>query len=209
MRTTQHTHRGNCQACGALQAMARGGQPLALHGYVVAGWGFFNGVCPGSRKLPLQLDRTYADEIIESLRLRAVRAGEWAAALRAGTATPEFAHTGKCVKNERGKWVDETVAYADADEYHQRRAVTDGIWSAEQDVRHSTSHADHLNRLGDRAARHSAGAREAEDSPCRAGVGHALPPVRSRVGNHGRVRRAQGMVRADRSGQHDSPRYGY
>lgn len=81
MRTKSHTHRGNCQACGALQAMARGGEPLAAHGYVVAGWGFFNGTCPGSFKRPLQLDRGYADEIIDSLRKRAVRAGEWAAAL--------------------------------------------------------------------------------------------------------------------------------
>ena len=147
MRTTQHTHRGNCQACGALQAMARGGQPLALHGYVVAGWGFFNGVCPGSRKLPLQLDRTYADEIIAQLTQRAADAIERAAALRAGTVTPSRVNTGKMVRSVTGKWEGETVAWADADEYRRRDAVVNAIYDCESDARQSTAHAAQLARL--------------------------------------------------------------
>lgn len=59
-----HTHRGHCQACGALQAAQLSqSQRLAKHGYTVDG-GYFNGVCQASDKLPIEFERTYADGMI-------------------------------------------------------------------------------------------------------------------------------------------------
>lgn len=43
---------GECQICGSIQKLPSGN--LALHGYEVAKYGFFNGICPGSRNLPYE-----------------------------------------------------------------------------------------------------------------------------------------------------------
>lgn len=45
-------HIGVCQKCGATQKLPGG--VLAKHGYQVAGWGFFNGVCGGTAHLPYE-----------------------------------------------------------------------------------------------------------------------------------------------------------
>jgi hypothetical protein len=48
----KHTHRGTCQWCNAVQAI--NGGTVAKHGYTVR-WGFFEGVCTGSKDEPLQV----------------------------------------------------------------------------------------------------------------------------------------------------------
>lgn len=48
------THKGQCQVCGKLQMLPDG--KLSKHGYEVAGWGFFNGVCTGAAHLPFEQD---------------------------------------------------------------------------------------------------------------------------------------------------------
>lgn len=45
------THRGTCQICGSFQLLPEG--VLSKHGYTVK-WGFFQGVCPGSGRLPFE-----------------------------------------------------------------------------------------------------------------------------------------------------------
>jgi hypothetical protein len=45
------THKGSCQRCGSVQKLPNG--YLSLHGYTKR-WGFFNGICPGSRRLPYE-----------------------------------------------------------------------------------------------------------------------------------------------------------
>ncbi len=49
------THEGHCQACNAKQKLPNG--KLALHGYTVE-YGWFNGVCKGSKALPIEQDTT-------------------------------------------------------------------------------------------------------------------------------------------------------
>lgn len=56
------THQGHCQACIATQKLPDG--RLAKHGYVVAGYGFFNGVCMGSGHKPLEQDKTIVERSI-------------------------------------------------------------------------------------------------------------------------------------------------
>lgn len=67
MAKTTHTNRGTCQVCGMLQAVDNSTGIVAKHGYVVAGWGFFNGVCPGARALPAEKDLTVTRAVMAQL----------------------------------------------------------------------------------------------------------------------------------------------
>lgn len=58
MTKTTHTHRGTCQACGAVQASANSNSLIAKHGYTVQGH-YFNGTCQGSDKRPAEHDVTH------------------------------------------------------------------------------------------------------------------------------------------------------
>ena len=61
------THNGTCQCCGSIQAVTKRG--LANHGYTVD-YGFFNGICQGANKKPLEEDHTETDKIIVALEER-------------------------------------------------------------------------------------------------------------------------------------------
>lgn len=52
------THRGHCQVCNRIQNIQGRNLFIAKHGYEVAGYGFFNGICPGSEHLPLEQDKS-------------------------------------------------------------------------------------------------------------------------------------------------------
>lgn len=67
MAKTTHTNRGTCQVCGKVQAIDNGTMLTAKHGYVVAGYGFFNGICPGARYQPAEKSLTVTHEIIVML----------------------------------------------------------------------------------------------------------------------------------------------
>jgi len=62
-----HTHRGTCQACGAVQAVDNTTKWIAKHGYTTT-YGFFNGTCYGSGYLPMELETIYADATIKNLK---------------------------------------------------------------------------------------------------------------------------------------------
>jgi hypothetical protein len=68
MKTT-HTHRGHCQACGRVQAVDTANNLLAKHGYTVD-FGYFDGVCTGSDRKPLEVDKSFTEATI-------VRISEW------------------------------------------------------------------------------------------------------------------------------------
>lgn len=74
----QATHDGECQLCGRVQKLPA--ERMAKHGYTVR-WGFFSGVCPGSRHLSYERSAALiADRIptvrqeIETLEAAAVEA---------------------------------------------------------------------------------------------------------------------------------------
>tara|TARA_Y100000816_G_scaffold177373_1_gene128019 strand:- start:625 stop:1464 length:840 start_codon:yes stop_codon:yes gene_type:complete len=68
MKTT-HTHRGHCQACGRVHAVDTAKNLLAKHGYTVE-FGYFDGVCTGSDRKPLEVDKSFTEATI-------VRIYEW------------------------------------------------------------------------------------------------------------------------------------
>ena len=68
MKTT-HTHRGHCQACGRVQAVDTANNLLAKHGYTVD-FGYFDGICKGSDRKPLEVDKSFSEATI-------VRIFEW------------------------------------------------------------------------------------------------------------------------------------
>lgn len=66
MKTARtHTHTGNCQVCGRPQAVDVKDGTLAKHGYTIE-WRMFEGTCPGSHELPLQVSRKITDSVIAS-----------------------------------------------------------------------------------------------------------------------------------------------
>lgn len=57
------THIGHCQACNSIQKLPAG--VLSKHGYEVAGYGFFNGICFGAGHKPLEQDKSIVEKSIE------------------------------------------------------------------------------------------------------------------------------------------------
>jgi hypothetical protein len=80
-----HTNRGTCQVCGRVQAIDNGSGITAKHGYLVAGYGFFNGVCPGARHVPAEKSLTVTHAIIAQLEEAAAAHDAEAAAYADGS----------------------------------------------------------------------------------------------------------------------------
>lgn len=145
----KHTHRGHCQACGAVQAVQVRGGTIALHGYEVVG-GYFSGTCSGSKQEPLEQDRSYTDRVIESCRLNAIAADTLAGELAAGVVNPLRVSLGSKYEPKanrgRGGYVEQWVAWSsDVPTEYQRKA------QRERDIRENISRAEfmreHANRL--------------------------------------------------------------
>ncbi len=64
MKLRTHTHTGECQICGRVQAVRPGSNLMAKHGYTVD-WGCFRGTCWGADHLPLQLSKDLLDKAIQ------------------------------------------------------------------------------------------------------------------------------------------------
>lgn len=83
MAKTTHTGRGTCQVCGRIQAIDAGTMITAKHGYKVAGFGYFMGVCPGARYLPAEKSLDVTNMIMSQLEEAALQNDAHAAALQA------------------------------------------------------------------------------------------------------------------------------
>jgi len=66
MKSNKATHRGTCQICGSAQMLPSG--LIAKHGYTVAQWGFFNGVCSGSGHLPFEQSTDLIEAMVASVQ---------------------------------------------------------------------------------------------------------------------------------------------
>lgn len=126
----KHTHRGHCQACGAVQAVAAGlvTGVLAKHGYVVAGLGYFSGTCRGSKRLPLEVDHTYTDQVIRELHAHADNAEVSALRVGRGEYTPPHIvtgerDTGRRDARQRRIYEDVLTDWADCTEAQRREWV--------------------------------------------------------------------------------------
>lgn len=135
------THRGTCQACGRLQCVPS--NLLAKHGYTVD-WGFFNGVCTGSDRKPLEVEKTLTESIIKQLRETvAPQADKRAADLRAGVVFPKWTKE----KIVEGKFKTVEVAREELSEYNQQQQVAGAAFQAESRARSARLHASALEGL--------------------------------------------------------------
>jgi hypothetical protein len=66
-------YRGHCQACLRVQAVNDKTGRLSLHGYQVAGYGYFSGTCNGSKELPLEKETKVLDQEVQALKAEAAR----------------------------------------------------------------------------------------------------------------------------------------
>lgn len=135
--------RGNCQCCGADQAVKSG--RMSKHGYTVAeGW--FNGVCDGQHYAPLQTDRTHTDLIVKSVLAQVVELESHLNGLKNGSIKPEFIT--KTVK-KNGRWEQDFSPFADADKFAQNHEVAKNIRTVENRIRAGNDYAKTMNLLAD------------------------------------------------------------
>jgi hypothetical protein len=131
------THQGHCQACGRIQRLPLG--ILAKHGYTVD-WGFFNGVCCGSDRKPLESDKSVSESIIKALRtVVAPKAQRVAADLRSGVAEPRWT---KLVGSKRVE-----VTRVELSDYDQGQQIAGAAHRADSEARHALAHANDLEKL--------------------------------------------------------------
>jgi len=71
MEMSMSKQKGHCQACLRVQAVNDKTGRMSLHGYQVAGFGYFSGTCNGSKELPLEKDTTILDQEVVNLRKEA------------------------------------------------------------------------------------------------------------------------------------------
>lgn len=140
------THNGNCQCCGRSQAVNAKTQKIAKHGYTVD-WGFFNGQCAGSDKLPLQLDRTITDSTIKHLR-------EFAAEMEA--LTPAKTLKVRVERREENKrvWgkIDRWIEMMDREQFEAFKATSRSYRNSTfEDLQENTCHT--MKRQGVHAAK--------------------------------------------------------
>lgn len=140
-------HRGHCQCCGREQAVRNSSPTLsrmAQHGYTVDN-GYFQGVCHGHKHGPIEFDRKQADTMVAMVRNDVIRQGRYLAELKAGTATPGTARSGKRIPGPlRGRMQDEMVPFELAPSHHQADAVRSAVWQTEQRIRSGTQWADDM-----------------------------------------------------------------
>jgi hypothetical protein len=152
-----HTHRAHCQLCTIVQAIDVATGIIAKHGYTVD-HGYFSGTCPGSDLQNLHVDRTHADASIKRARADAEETDELVAKLRSGSIHPAKAWSGQYhqVPAPRRGNPDATrsertmVPFGEADELHQRMAISGAIAEQERHARICRKHADELEAWADK-----------------------------------------------------------
>jgi hypothetical protein len=148
-------NRGHCQVCGRIQVVLPNGL-VAKHGYRVAGFGFFSGVCFGSRHQPLQIERLVTDQIMANLVSQAQSNEVRAMALRGGMLNPEQAQKLEFWGSRVWKWVGEgrmkarepvMVPWSDASAEERERQIELEAGECEMFARHARSHVKSLGEL--------------------------------------------------------------
>lgn len=145
------THLGHCQACGRQQVVEASGL-MAKHGYVVAGFGFFNGTCYGSGHLPLEKDRIFSDRIIDQLNDQAAKAEIREAALKAGTKTllavGKYDQVGNAVymprKSIYESRIQAQVDWAEASQAERQRGLAKALNEIHQNILNCRTHVEFL-----------------------------------------------------------------
>lgn len=153
MSKSNHTHRGHCQVCGAIQAMDNTTKRLAKHGYTVKDFGYFVGVCSGAHNLPMELERKLTDLTIVSLERYAEEQSEYAAKLLSGAVKPARARTDtRDDSNTKLPFWQRPMIEVDfetAEPHFQQRTVNEKAGKAKSNASQARVHAGMLTRLVD------------------------------------------------------------
>jgi hypothetical protein len=143
---TEHTHRGTCQACGARQAVDNDSKLVAKHGYRVAGFGFFNGVCQGADHVAAEIEVDLTHRIILACQDWERRETKKAAALTARTVVLTE-YTESHWDRRVSKHITTTHPItADTTKYIVDRTYDRAIGDAESQARNARSHWEALTR---------------------------------------------------------------
>lgn len=145
-----HTHTGNCQACGREHAIDIVHGDMAKHGYTVD-WGSFNGVCPGSDCKPAQVSVDFTHVIIKQCMERAHELTQHAQALEEGSVDPDtviqwhptLEWTSEYGRKRVGKNVNVPYKLGTLEEC--KRARSAAIHSDRQNAASNVSHATFLH----------------------------------------------------------------
>lgn len=150
--TNDIQQRGNCPHCGNDQAVMKRG--MSNHGYVVKG-GWFQGVCTGHNKTPMQTDRTDCDDHCATLRDMAANFDDMATNFETLAIDPDYMHITRREKSHPARsYADLEVTYAipfcyitEAEQITVRRNTVSSLRAKAAAYR---SHADYLQRLADK-----------------------------------------------------------
>lgn len=146
---TQHTHLGTCQACGAVQAVDNSTKLVAKHGYKVAGFGFFNGICSGSGRLPAEMDTSYTQVIIVAVADHAVEQERIAALYSSGVLmvyTWDVSTWVRGTASKSGHYVTQTLPMFGCSKAQVDRERDHTVYGYENAARMARSHVDSLTK---------------------------------------------------------------
>lgn len=153
MTKTTHTHRGTCQACGAVQASANSNSLIAKHGYTVD-WGYFTGTCQGSGKQPAEYMVAHTKRVIAFCVETAADHDNSITDLKNGTTVPDtfqrwnplkvVTHKARGGHTYTSHGGDDTLPIALASQGERAKAVALAIYGHEKHASGLRSHADML-----------------------------------------------------------------
>lgn len=139
-RAAGHKVIGTCQACGRSQAVLKSGL-MSKHGYTVErGW--FEGTCPGQFHQPLELERSYTDEVVALIRADVAKMEQDLESYRNGTGHPAEVS----VYSTRAT---KMVAWEDAREFERINGLKQAIYSTEAHIERGAEVANTLAELAD------------------------------------------------------------
>lgn len=152
---------GHCQACGAQQVVNPIMIGLAKHGYRVAGFGYFRGICQGTTHDALELSRAYLDATVVALAEYAERADGAAASYLSGAREPSLVQKRSDTGNGlyakdgmvRGKWTAGEalmVVWGEANAVERIKGLALAIEMEQAEARHARAHAKGLLELATR-----------------------------------------------------------
>jgi hypothetical protein len=145
-KKTTHTHTGTCQACGAVQAVDNGTQMIAKHGYKVAGFGMFVGVCQGSDRKPAELDISFTHQIITNCQEWAANADRIAALLESRSLMVYMHEVDSGKRDAKYRRIYHSVMMFGCDEYEIGKQRGREIGAQESQAKNARAHADALVR---------------------------------------------------------------
>lgn len=140
--------RGHCQGCGRLQAA---NPAMAQHGYNVA-FGYFSGVCHGAKRLPLERDRKYLDELIVEITKGVEADEDTALRLEQREQDPvekvERKHVGWRGRSPQYEVV--RTPYAELRDYEKQELRRQLVWGLRQNAKAGRRWMEDMQKLADK-----------------------------------------------------------